>query len=269
MKKILYLSVSIIVVLIIGIVVYVNFDSNRSIESSLPLEVELPLEAETDEDDTEIIPTEINTSYTKSVTKHAEEELEIARRRAKWHEEHGGINPSESEEIYAEGKTIKITRDEFEFTAIYYEVMAQNKDTSKNEILNYLAERKLLYNLAIENDYEAKEEEVERSIETYKDFVRLYEEQYEEKSILAIMMEGFESEEAYWEYLYETQKRVLSMDKYIRALREEKMAEWGIEADEVSIFFESDKRKEWEDQWNNYYEEFINELIEQEEMKIL
>lgn len=184
-------------------------------------------------------------------------EVNIAEARAEWMRENGGM-PDSTGEAYAIGKTIQISKEEYEYSLVKYKV-EENEEPMEESIIRSWARAKILYNLAIEKGYFVTDEEVMQLIQNAKENNKLYEEKYGIKSPLSAEMEGFETEDEYWESVFTFYERDAVIDKYISDLKDQKAAEWGLQ----------DSYFELEEKWGEYYEEYVDQLVAEEEIKIL
>ena len=184
-------------------------------------------------------------------------EYEIGKARGEWIRENGGM-PDPGGEIYAKGKTVQVSKAEYEYSFTKYKVQG-NEEEAEEKIVRAWARAKLLYNLAVEKGYSVTDEEVIQGIERAKEHNKLYEENNEIKSPMTAEMEGFDSEQEYWDAVYLIYQRDLTINKYTDDLREQKAIEWGLQ----DSFFEL------EEKWREYYDEYTKQLIEEEDVRIL
>ena len=182
---------------------------------------------------------------------------EISEARADWMRENGGM-PDPEGEVYAKGKTIQISREEFELGLAKYKAEGKEEIAQENIIKGY-AKNKILYGLATEKGYTITDDEVKQEIENAQEDSELYREMYGIDSPIAIEMKAFGSEQEYWDAVYDTYKGSLLIKKYTSDLKEQKAAEWGLEDDYFGL----------EEKWFEYYEEYTDQLIAEEDIRIL
>lgn len=126
-------------------------------------------------------------------------------------------NQREQEQIIAQGRNIHISLEELRFRINVQKLSGRKSEWES--VLTELIEEKTLYYNAEAEGIVMEEEEAEAQVQQLKDM--LEEEDAEGGEQFKEMIEGFEDEEAYWDY---TKERILikgSIQKYKDLLREE------------------------------------------------
>lgn len=138
------------------------------------------------------------------------------------------------DQIYAQGKTIAISRRELEIIKARYEIDGE-KDGEK-AAYQYLVRREALLQLAIQNGYTVSEEDAREYVDAQKEaFATLEDPTY------SAYLEGLEmSVSEYWESQYTILKNELLTSKYLEDRRQQYVKEHNFPN------WTSDDRKKWE-----------------------
>lgn len=128
-------------------------------------------------------------------------------------------------EIYAQGKTIRINRQEVDIIASRYAL--EGDENGEEAAYKYLVRREALHQIAIKNGYTVSQQEAQEYVNGIK-------EDFESMSdtIFSAYLEGMGmSVSDYWDSQYEILKNELLTDKYLKVEKEKyakahKIVEW-------------------------------------------
>lgn len=169
-----------------------------------------------------------------------------------WGDYLGSSNKSDNgeSELYAVGKDVVITVEEIEQAKQFYILSGKTEKEALSLAVSYMEKYETMYYEATRNGYEATDEEIKAKVSEIKEMLETAEQSESMKQV----MEGFESEDAYWQYEYEVYKKSLPIEKYRIKLEEE--------------FFESNEYEQGssdgQDVWISWYEEFQEKLAEKQ-----
>ena len=160
-----------------------------------------------------------------------------------------------NEMIYARGKNGVITNKEVEQAMMFYTTFGMNQEDARKQAVLYVEEREALYQQAIEAGYTVTDQEVYDYLEKLKVFIK----QSDNKEDAMAIIEQFDSEEDYWNYEFEVQKKDLPIQKYMAA-KEKEFKEVAPQAKSIN---------EIEEEWQDYYEQIKAQAVENEEFKVV
>ncbi|MDD3746853.1 MAG: hypothetical protein PHD70_10325 [Anaerostipes sp.] len=160
-----------------------------------------------------------------------------------------------SEDIYAKGKKIVITKKEMQTQIKIGELLGQ-KDAEK-KAYNSLKQEKTLYENAKENGYSTSNKEVEEYTNTVKKTLENTPDSDKGKKIVLEMIKGFGGEENYWKMSKKRYNRSLTIKKYLDQIestyfKKNKLEQGSVDGDKA---------------WYKYREKFIAKLIEEQHIK--
>lgn len=164
-------------------------------------------------------------------------------------EKNGTLN----KKIYAKGRTISITKGEFEAIKQVYE--AAGKENAGDEALISIIKDKLMFNKATQEGYKVSQKEVADSIKKMKKALHGEDEFKEFKELT----EGFGSEEEYWEYAAELAEKDLPVQKYLEDLQADFAKEMSSETDD----------QELQERWTKKLEDMKNKMVQEEAVTVL
>lgn len=156
-------------------------------------------------------------------------------------------NTKDESDVYEEGITAVVTNDEIEQATNFYVLAGADATTAKSKAVDYMEEREALYQEAIANGYTVTDEEVQQHIDQLKETINTAENAEEVQQIIA----QFPSEDAYWDYEFTVYQKDLSIQKYVADL-ETKYNNSSIDNTSSSS------------NWETYYKQFKNKLVEKQ-----
>lgn len=156
-----------------------------------------------------------------------------------------------SDPIVLQGKSAEITESELKMAADFYKLTGLSEEESLKTAVSYLKKREALYQEAEKNGFTVTEQEVKDYLQELK--TQLYESENQDE-VLAVI-EGFGSEEEYWEYELSVYRKNLPIVKYAEDVHKRISAKKG--------------RPLSQEEWMEYYEQLKNTLVEQQNYREL
>lgn len=154
-------------------------------------------------------------------------------------------------DIYASGKTVLVYKKSMDEATAFYVLAGQNKTEAKRTAENHIFEREVLYAEAVRKGYTATEAELRSYVENMKQGFK----EAANREELQLMIDQFESEDAYWEYQYEVGEKNLLIQKYVAELEAE--------------YRKSEQGKTGEGTWTEYFQQFKKELVTKQKFEVL
>lgn len=124
--------------------------------------------------------------------------------------------------------TIIVPKSEINQATEFYKLQNITESDAKIKAEEYSKKRNALYHEAVLNGFDVTEEELRNFLETEKQFLK----DTENAEEADMMIEGFGSEDAYWEYELYVYKKNLPIMKYREFLEDQYYAENNMEKDE-------------------------------------
>ena len=159
--------------------------------------------------------------------------------------------PLTDTEIYAKGKNATISVQEMKQAIYFFEIQGNSKKDAEKLAYEYMKKSAALYAEAIEKGYNVTEEEVKTQVEELQSFMEDDSLDETSKNQVQSVIEGFDSEEEYWEYERQVYQKLLTSEKYVSDLQKE--------------FYSTSNQKDW----NTYFENYKNQLVEKEKFQIV
>lgn len=159
--------------------------------------------------------------------------------------------PLTDTEIYAKGKNATISVQEMKQAIYFFEIQGNSKKDAEKLAYEYMKKSAALYAEAIEKGYNVTEEEVKTQVEELQSFMEDDSLDETSKNQVQSVIEGFDSEEEYWEYERQVYQKLLTSEKYVSDLQKE--------------FYSTSIQKDW----NTYFENYKNQLVEKEKFQIV
>lgn len=153
-------------------------------------------------------------------------------------------------EIYAVGQEVIVTKKEFEQAREFYVMAGSSEKEAEDMAYDYVLRNATLYAEALRNGMAVSEEEVDKKIEALKTMFGEAGNADELKKV----MEGFASEEAYWEYEKTVYRKSLPIEKYRMVL----------ERDFQSLTDEAVGTEAFQVAWQAWYKQYQDEKMEQQ-----
>lgn len=150
--------------------------------------------------------------------------------------------------------TIIVPESEIKQAIEFYKLQNISESDAKLKAEEYSKRRNALYHEAILNGFDVTDTEIRDFLETQKQFLKNTKNAEEAH----IMIEGFGSEEAYWEYELYVHKKNLPIMKYREFLEEQYYAENNMKTDEK---IEGDTLI-LGGNFNDYYESYQQSLLD-------
>ncbi len=151
-----------------------------------------------------------------------------------------------SETAVIRGRSAEITETELEKAMDFYKLSGMSEEESEKAAVLHLEKREALYQEAIANGFTVTDREVENYLRELK--AVLYES--DNKDEVFAVIEGFGSEEEYWDYEFTVYQKDLPIQKYTEDLQKKLSAQKG--------------RAISQEEWTAYYEQLKNTLVEQQ-----
>lgn len=126
-------------------------------------------------------------------------------------------NTVDAKDVYAAGNDILVTDQEIQQAEDYYVLNGAARSKAKEKADEHVKEQNALYVEAVKNGFDVTSEEIKEYLKELKIMLNSAENQEEVKDI----MDGFESEEEYWEYEYYVYQKLLPVQKYVKHLEEQ------------------------------------------------
>lgn len=154
--------------------------------------------------------------------------------------------------IYAKGKHINISEDEFNLMVKVYEL--EHSANPKEDALQDLLTKKVLYYNAAKNGYSTSDSEVDAIITELKASLK----KADNSSYVLEFMKGFGSEDAYWLYTRDITKRDTTINKYLEDLKAVYAKKTHYTGEDSTAFQNS---------WNDYKADLTDKLIKKEKVR--
>lgn len=157
--------------------------------------------------------------------------------------------------IFAVGKDVLITVDEVKQAEMFYTSSGYDKAEAEKTAISYMEKYNSLYVEALKNGYFVTDEEINAKIEELK---KMFSEA-DQTDVLKQLMNGFESEEAYWEYECEVYRKSLPIEKYRNFLETE-----------FTKKATSEKgSEEYQNEWIKWYDSYQENLAKEQNFLIV
>lgn len=161
----------------------------------------------------------------------------------------------EEEALYARGKTVSISMDEYEQVKEFYLLRGDSEEEAEKNADKEIKEYTALYGAAVEKGYSVTEEEVEEYIE----YLKTEFENAGNREDLKEVMAAFDSEEDYWAYELKVYRKQLPIQNYVADLNEEYCKSAG----KIGL------SEEEQSSWDTYFANLKAELVEEEEFQMV
>ncbi len=155
---------------------------------------------------------------------------------------------------YAVGKNIAISNEEIQQYADFYTNEGYSEEEAYAAARKDAEERNALYVEAMKNGYSVTDDEVYEWLDELRAGL-----EEDTTGVYQAAMEGFESEEAYWDFEFEVYKIDLPIQKYVSA-KEQEFYKNNPEASETDIPYNS---------WHDAFEELKEELASAQNFQVL
>lgn len=169
---------------------------------------------------------------------------------------YAGMPPTYADEdLYAVGNSITVTKREVEQATDFFVRASDDYDTARAKAIDSAMKREALYAAAVKNGYTVTEEEIWEYLDGLKEFIS----GATNKDDVQAVIDAFPSEEDYWNYEFTVYQKNLPIEKYADHLRKvyyEQLNSEGAEGDYNLL-------------WKEYYEEFQEQLVEEQEFQIV
>lgn len=152
---------------------------------------------------------------------------------------------NDKKDIYAVGKTATIYVSDIEKAERYYTISGMSEQDAHEKAYEFCKEKEALYQEAVRLGYSATKEEIQEYLSELKTAVDTAANSADFRAV----MEQFESEEKYWEYLGEVYQKDLPIQK--------------MNQDKEKEFFERNAEAT-EEQWQAHFTEWKKSLTEAE-----
>ena len=159
------------------------------------------------------------------------------------------------EEIYAKGKDVNVTVEDYEQTCQFYLLAGELEKDAQSKALEYCEERSALYHAALQARYEVTDKEIRDYLDRLKTMI----EGSEGEDMYRQVMENFESEEDYWDYQYMVYEMNLPIEKYVAAQKEVYFSQNGYASGDM----------EGETEWTEALETLKDELRLKQEFQVV
>ena len=118
------------------------------------------------------------------------------------------------DDIYAVGNNIAVSKAEVQQYTDFYLNNGESEENAQKLVEKDAMERNALYVAAIQNGYEVTEEDIDDWLKELRTML-----ENDTTGAYQSAMEGFESEDAYWEYEYEVYRADLPIQNYVSSLQ--------------------------------------------------
>ena len=118
------------------------------------------------------------------------------------------------DDIYAVGNNIAVSKAEVQQYTDFYLNNGESEENAQKLAEKDAMERNALYVAAIQNGYEVTEEDIDDWLKELRTML-----ENDTTGAYQSAMEGFESEDAYWEYEYEVYRVDLPIQNYVSSLQ--------------------------------------------------
>ena len=160
---------------------------------------------------------------------------------------------TETEQLQPQNMII-LSEEDIQLATSFYELQGYDEASARTEAETYLLEREVLYQEAIKNGYTVTDEEVW----TYLDELKKIIDSAENKEDAYAIMSAFDSEDEYWAYEFEVYQKNLPIQNYVKALETQFYEEYS----------NSEKAKGIEQTWEDYFENYKQELVQQKQYEV-
>ena len=149
---------------------------------------------------------------------------------------------------------IMLSEEDIQLATSFYELQGYDESSARTEAETYLLEREALYQEAIKNGYTVTDEEVW----TYLDELKKIIDSAENKEDVYAIMRAFDSEDEYWAYEFKVYQKNLPIQNYVKSLETQFYEEYS----------NSEKAKGIEQTWEDYFENYKQELVQQKQYEV-
>lgn len=151
------------------------------------------------------------------------------------------------EEIYMVGNEILITNTEIEQAKEYYLLNGYTNDEAEKTAVDYMGKYNALYVEAIKKGYSVSDDEIYAYLETLKKSL----DEAENQDDIQALIDGYGSEEDYWNYEYKVYQKSLPIQNYVRDLETEFASQCELERGS----------EEFQEEWLDYFESYKENLM--------
>ena len=160
---------------------------------------------------------------------------------------------TETEQLQPQNMII-LSEEDIQLATSFYELQGYDEASARTEAETYLLEREVLYQEAIKNGYTVTDEEVW----TYLDELKKIIDSAENKEDAYAIMSAFDSEDEYWAYEFKVYQKNLPIQNYVKSLETQFYEEYS----------NSEKTKGIEQTWEEYFENYKQELVQQKQYEV-
>ena len=160
---------------------------------------------------------------------------------------------TETEQLQPQNMII-LSEEDIQLATNFYELQGYDEASARTEAETYLLEREALYQEAIKNGYTVTDEEVWTYLDELKKIIDLA----ENKEDAYAIMSAFDSEDEYWAYEFKVYQKNLPIQNYVKALETQFYEEYS----------NSEKAKGIEQTWEDYFENYKQELVQQKQYEV-
>lgn len=160
----------------------------------------------------------------------------------------------EPEDIYEVGENIIITQNDLDQYETFYELEGSSDADVQKLAATYAEQQAALYAEAIKAGFSVTDQEVSEYLADLKENLET-----ENKELYEHALEGFDSEEDYWDFENKVYQVDLPIQKYVKSLEEQFRQESGLEQG----------TEEWEQAWSERFETIKKELVEKQDFRDL
>lgn len=157
-------------------------------------------------------------------------------------------NTTEIKDIYAAGEDILITNQEIEQAEDYYVLAGTARSKAKEKAEEHVKEQNALYVEAVNHGFDVTTKEIKEYLTELKKILKDAENQEEVQDV----MNGFDSEEEYWEYQYEVYQKLLPVQKYVKYLEKQFKQKSSAPIEEV------------QDKWDAKFEKMKDKFVDEQ-----
>ena len=167
--------------------------------------------------------------------------------------EHSENRDVKESDIYMKGKSASVTEADIKQGTDFYVLSGMDEEAAREEAIKYMMKREALYAEAVRNGYSVTDDEVRAYLEELKQTIA----SADNKEDVEAVIEGFGSEDEYWEYEFNIYKTDLPIQKYTKSLKVE------YENNDISSEVQGISVNSDED-FNDFFERYKEELVEKQ-----
>ena len=156
--------------------------------------------------------------------------------------------------VFAVGNNIMISDQEIQQYADYYKNEGLNENEALSAAIEDAEERNALYVEAIKNGYIVTDEEIYQWLDVLRETL-----EEDTTGVYQAALEGFDSEDAYWDFEYKVYTVDLPIQKYVSA-KEKEFFMNNPEAMNADVPY---------NEWTKAFEELKNELVEKQNFQVV